>query len=50
MIGDEAVPGLRPWIAARETDQISRFEARDAAGNVLHTAHPSGAPSDPSAC
>jgi hypothetical protein len=50
VIGDEAVPGLRPWIAARQTDQISRFEARDAAGNVLHTAVDGGVWAEPSTC
>jgi hypothetical protein len=38
VIGSEVAPGIRAWIGRRYTDQISRFEALDAAGNVLHTA------------
>jgi hypothetical protein len=38
VIGSEVAPGIRAWIARRYTEQISRFEALDSAGNVLHTA------------
>lgn len=37
-IGSEVAPGIRAWIGRRYTDQISRFEALDSAGNVLHSA------------
>jgi len=38
VIGTEAVPGLRPWIARSPSGQVDHYEARDAAGNVLHLA------------
>jgi hypothetical protein len=38
VIGSEVAPGMRAWMARRYTEQISRFEALDSAGNVLHTA------------
>jgi hypothetical protein len=38
VIGAEVVPGLRPWIAELPPGELDRFEARDAGGNVLHTA------------
>jgi hypothetical protein len=38
IVGSEAVPGLRPWMARTPSSQIARFEALDGAGNVIHTA------------
>jgi hypothetical protein len=42
IIGAETVPGLRAWIAKSPPGQVDRFEARDAAGGILHIAPRAG--------
>jgi hypothetical protein len=49
-VGGEAHPGVRPWITRRQTDDVARMEALDAAGNVLTTATPSSFDSYPASC
>jgi hypothetical protein len=51
VLGSEALPGLRPWIARTTTDDpIRRFRALTEAGTVLHYAEPPTWDARPDSC